>query len=229
MGATVVMVFGDNLRRRGRAIATWSIAAVTCASFASYALVPGAEPAIIRTFGFIPFDFSLHPVMNVYRLVTAEFMHLSLIHLIGNLIFLIALGRAVEGAVGSLFFASAFIGLGALGFLGSWLVSPGSHVPIVGNSGAVSFQLGGYVLLFPQAKVRLIPFLRWPFLRAWAFAAVWLALQARDTLTVGEAGSGIAYWTHFAGFAVGLVAATCWREFAMDTERLISEIKEDTT
>jgi membrane associated rhomboid family serine protease len=99
-------------------------------------------------------------------------------------------------------------------------------VPIIGNSGAVSFLLGGYVLLFPRAKIRLIPLFRWPFLRAWVFAALWLALQLFDALSLGEFGSGVAYWTHFAGFAIGLVAAACWREFALDTEELISKIRD---
>jgi membrane associated rhomboid family serine protease len=112
-----------------------------------------------------------------------------------------------------------------LSFLGSWLINPASAVPIIGNSGAVSFLLGGYILIFPKAKIRLLPFLRWPYLRAWFFAAVWLLLQIVDAVSVGESGSGIAYWTHLSGFAIGLVAAACWREFALDTERIISEIR----
>jgi membrane associated rhomboid family serine protease len=181
----------------------------------------------IDTFAFVPVLFSIHPALNAYRLLTAEFMHANLIHLAGNLLFLLALGRAVENVVGSMAFASSFLGLGALGFLGSWLIDPSSQVPIIGNSGAVSFLIGGYALLFPRAKIRLMPLISWPYLRAWFFAAAWLSFQVFDAAKIGEAQSGVAYWTHFGGFFIGLVAAACWREFAADTDRLISEISKE--
>jgi membrane associated rhomboid family serine protease len=224
-----VFAFGDDLHRRGWPLATWLICCLAIASLVATMLLPELRWPINMTFGFIPVEFSVHPALNSYRFFTAEFVHQNLTHLLGNLLFLLAFGRAVEGLVGSIVFAAVFVSLGALSFLGSWLISPASTIPIIGNSGAVSFLLGGYVLIFPKAKIRLLPFLRWPYLRAWSFAAAWLTLQIFDVISVGEAGSGVAYWTHFAGFAIGLVAAACWREFALDTERIISEIRGAST
>ena len=83
------------------------------------------------------------------------------------------------------------------------------------------------MLLFPRAKIRILPFIRWPYFRAWFFAAIWILIQVLDAATLGERGSGIAYWTYFVGFAIGMVAAACWKEFAIDTERLISEVSKD--
>ncbi len=224
----MVVVFGDNLRRKRVAVATYSIAAVCAvATFAGMTLDASAE--IIRVFAFVPVDFSQHPVVSLYTLVTAEFVHSGLVHLVGNLIFLVAFGRSIENLVGPVVFAAAFVGLGALSFLGSWLIGPASHVPIVGASGALSFLMGAYTVVFPKAKLRIIPFFRVPYLRAWQFSAAWLALQIWDALAVGELASGIAYATHLAGFVLGLVAGVAWKEFALDTDRLIAELTDEVS
>nr|CUV26848.1 conserved membrane protein of unknown function [Ralstonia solanacearum] len=224
----MVVVFGDNLRRKRVAVATYSIAAVCAvATFAGMTLDASAE--IIRAFAFVPVDFSRHPVVSLYTLLTAEFVHSGLVHLVGNLIFLVAFGRSIENLVGPFVFAAAFVGLGALSFLGSWLIGPASHVPIVGASGALSLLMGAYTVVFPKAKLRIIPFLRVPYLRAWQFSAAWLALQIWDALAVGELASGIAYATHLAGFVIGLVAGVAWKEFALDTDRLIAELTDEVS
>jgi membrane associated rhomboid family serine protease len=222
----MVVVFGDNLRRKRVAVATYIIAAA-CAFVAFAATEPGMGAEIIGAFAFVPVDFSRHPVVSFYTLFTAEFVHSGLAHLVGNLIFLVAFGRSIENLVGPLKFAAAFVGLGALSFLGSWLIGPASHVPIVGASGALSFLMGAYTIVFPNAKLRIIPFLRVPYLRAWQFSTAWVALQVWDALAVGEPTSGIAYATHLAGFVIGLVAGMTWKEFALDTDRLIAELTDE--
>ena len=224
----MVVVFGDNLRRQRVAVATYVIAAVCgVATFAAIAQDAGIN--IVRTFGFVPIDFSLHPMVSLYTLATAEFVHTGLEHLIGNLIFLIAFGRSIENLVGPGVFAAAFIGLGALSFLGSWLIGSASPVPIVGASGALSFLMGAYTIVFPKAKLRIIPFLRVPYLRAWQFSGAWVALQIWSAIAVGESASGVAYATHLAGFVIGLVAGMAWKEFALDTDRLIAELTDEVS
>jgi membrane associated rhomboid family serine protease len=220
----MVLVFGDNLRRKRTAFATYIIA---CLCGVATFVCAGAP--MVRTFAFVPIDFSMHPVTSLYTLFTAEFLHSGLAHLVGNLIFLVAFGRSIENLVGPITFAVAFVGLGALSFLGSWLFGPASQVPIIGASGALSFLMGAYTIVFPKAKLRIVPFLRWPYLRAWQFAAVWVAFQLLDALSVGETVGGIAYVTHLAGFVLGLVAGVCWKEFALDTDRLIAELTDEAS
>lgn len=224
----MVVVFGDNLRRKRVAVATYIIASF-CAVATFATMVQGASVKIVRIFAFVPIDFSLHPALSLYTLITAEFFHSGFVHLVGNLIFLIAFGRSIENLIGPVAFAAAFIGLGALSFLGSWLIGPASHVPIIGASGALSFLMGAYTIVFPKAKLRIIPFLRVPYLRAWMFAAAWVALQMWDIVTVGESASGVAYATHIGGFVIGLVAAVAWKEFALDTDRLIAELTDEVS
>lgn len=140
----------------------------------------------------MPIDFSLHPVLSLYTLFTAVLLHSGLLHLVGNLVFLFAFGRSIENLVGPTTFAAAFVGLGALSFLGSWLIGPNSHVPIIGASGALSFLMGAYTIVFPKARLRIIPFLRVPNLPAWLFAAAWVGFQLWDAVAVGEMAGGIA-------------------------------------
>jgi membrane associated rhomboid family serine protease len=224
----MVFVFGDNLHRKGISAVTYAIAA-TCAALTAVEIIwPDVAWEIGRFFAFVPIEFSLHPVASFYTLFTAQFVHSGIVHLIGNLVFLVAYGRSIESLVGHRIFAAAFIGLGALSFLGSWLLSPASPVPIIGASGALSFLMGAYTVIFPRAKLRIIPFLRFLYLRAWLFAAIWVSFQIWDAVFIGEKTSGIAYATHLGGFIIGLVAGISWREFALDTDRLIAELSDET-
>src|SRR5262245_61440334 len=227
-GPAMVVVFGDNLRRKRVAVATYIIT-VVCTVATLSTMVPDAGAEMVRAFAFVPIDFSRHPVLSLYTLFTAEFVHSGLVHLIGNLIFLIAFGRSIENLVGPAIFTASFVGLGALSFLGSWLIGPASHAPVIGASGALSFLMGAYTIVFPKAKLRIIPFLRVPYLRAWLFAALWIALQIWEAIAVGELASGIAYATHLGGFVIGLVAGAAWKEFDLDTDRLIAELTDETS
>jgi membrane associated rhomboid family serine protease len=224
----MVVVFGDNLHRKRVAVATYIIAAV-CAVATFATMVPNTGAEVVRAFAFVPIDFSRHPVLSLYTLLSAEFIHSGLVHLVGNLMFLVAFGRSIENLVGPAPFAAAFVGFGALSFLGSWLIGPASHVPIIGASGALSFLMGAYTIVFPMAKLRIIPFLRVPYLRAWLFTAAWIALQVWDAAAVGELASGVAYATHLAGFVIGLVAGAAWKELALDTDRLIAELTDEVS
>lgn len=217
----MVLVFGDNLHRRRVAYATYAIAFLCIAT-----TFAGAGAPVVRSLAFVPIGFSVHPIASLYTLFTAEFLHSGLVHLVGNLVFLVAFGRSIENLVGPATFAGAFVGLGALSFLGSWLIGPASHVPIIGASGALSFLMGAYTIVFPKAKLRIVPLFRLPYLRAWLFAAAWVSLQLWDALAVGENAGGVAYATHLAGFVIGLVAGVGWKEFALDTDRLIAELTD---
>jgi membrane associated rhomboid family serine protease len=192
-------------------------------------MVPDWGGEIVRMSAFVPIDFSRHPVLSVYTLLSAEFVHSGLAHLAGNLIFLFAFGRSIENLIGPAAFAAAFVGLGAFSFLGSWLIAPASPIPIIGASGALSFLMGAYTVVFPKAKLRIIPFLRVPYLRAWQFATGWIVLQIWDAVAVGEQAGGVAYATHLGGFVIGLVAGVAWKEFALDTDRLIAELNDETS
>jgi membrane associated rhomboid family serine protease len=180
---------------------------------------------------FVPMLFSLKPAVYSYTLVTATFLHIGFWHLFGNVMFFLAFARTLERLFGTLVFLSAYVFIGALAYIGDWLLHPNSGTPIVGSSGAVSFLMGVYLMLFPKAKLRLIitipPFFKRFWISAYIFLLLWIALQGYDIFTDDGQGE-VAYATHIFGFVVGVIAAMSWKEMAPDTDRKLSELMEDT-
>ena len=217
VGSQMFMMFGDDRQTSNMPWVTWSACIVTTAIYLIQTSSNTTALYFMEYFSFIPADFSMHPAINFYRLFSATLLHGGLTHILGNLLFFFVLGRSIENAIGPLIFGFTFFGLGALAFLGSWLINPDSTTPIIGNSGAVSFLLGGYVVLFPKAKIFIIPMIKKFWIRPWLFALVWFAPQMMNAFDIGEILSGTAYWTHFGGFLIGLLSAAAWKELGEDT------------
>jgi len=139
--------------------------------------------------------------------VTSMFLHGGFMHLAGNMLFLFIFGDNLEDELGHLGFILFYIasGLGAAGL--QFAADPNSLVPMIGASGAIAGVMGGYLLLFPRARVDvliiIVVFFKIFPVPAWLMLAVWFALQ----LFNGAAGAdaGIAYWAHAGGFVVGFL------------------------
>src|SRR4051812_34644647 len=102
----------------------------------------------------VQFEPSCEPTAPTYATVfTAMFMHGGLLHLGGNMLFLWIFGNNVEDSMGSVKFLIFYLlgGLSALAL--QTIVGPNSTIPTVGASGAIAGVLGGYILLFPRARV----------------------------------------------------------------------------
>ena len=113
----MVLIFGDNLHRKRVSVATYLIAAACVAVTAIEISRPESASEIDRLFAFVPIEFSLHPAAFFYTLITAEFVHGGILHLVGNLIFLVAFGRSIENLIGSKLFLTSFVGLARCPFL----------------------------------------------------------------------------------------------------------------
>jgi membrane associated rhomboid family serine protease len=145
---------------------------------------------------------------------TAMFMHGGLLHLGGNMLFLWIFGNNVEDSMGPVKFVIFYLLGGLAATAGQLLVGPDSTVPNIGASGAVAAVLGGYILLFPRARVVTIIFIVFFFtiieLPALLILGFWFVQQALfgyfDLASgVGE-GGGVAYFAHIGGFVFGLLA-----------------------
>jgi membrane associated rhomboid family serine protease len=144
---------------------------------------------------------------------SAMFMHASILHIGGNMIFLWIFGKSVEDAMGPIKFLCFYI-LGGLAALALQVaVGPHSAVPTLGASGAIAAVLGGYIVLYPRARVLTFVFIILFFtvieLPAWVLLGLWFAEQAVFgaaglTNPAGSAG-GVAYFAHVGGFAFGLL------------------------
>jgi membrane associated rhomboid family serine protease len=145
---------------------------------------------------------------------TSMFSHAGLLHLGGNMLFLWIFGNNVEDSMGPVRFVVFYLlgGIAALAL--QTAINPDSAVPTLGASGAIAGVLGGYILIYPRARVLtlifLIIFFTFIELPAYVFLFIWFAQQAVFgaiglTNPTGD-GGGVAYFAHVGGFAFGLLA-----------------------
>lgn len=141
-------------------------------------------------------------------LVTHQFLHGSLPHVIFNMAYLWVFGDNIEDAMGHRRFLVFFLLCGVAGGLAEVVAEPGLTAPIIGASGAISGILGAYLLLHPQAKV-LVPIIVFPvYLPAYFLLLVWIAFQIYAATALPPdllAEGGVAWWAHIGGFLAGLV------------------------
>ena len=144
---------------------------------------------------------------------TAMFMHGGLLHIGGNMLFLWIFGNNVEDAMGHVKYVGFYL-LGGIAALALQVaVSPNSAVPTLGASGAIAAVLGGYLLLYPRARVLTLVFIILFFtvieLPALLVLAIWFVQQAVFAATnltnPTGGGGGVAYFAHVGGFVFGLL------------------------
>jgi membrane associated rhomboid family serine protease len=144
---------------------------------------------------------------------TAMFMHASILHIAGNMIFLWIFGDNVEAAMGPVKYTLFYLvgGLAAIGL--QVAVAPDSTAPTLGASGAIAAVLGAYLVLYPRAKVLTLVFIIFIFTVIELPALVLLGLWFAEQAVFGAAGltdptgggSGVAYFAHVGGFVFGLL------------------------
>ena len=144
--------------------------------------------------------------------LTHMFMHGGVAHLLGNMWFLWIFGGNVEDRLGPVKYLLFYVLTGAAAATAQVIVDPGSTIPMLGASGAISGVLGAYLILFPTAWVLalvpwIVPVLPVPaviFLGLWFVFQMWSGLGA---LAAGIDG-GVAWWAHAGGFVAG--SAMIW-------------------
>jgi membrane associated rhomboid family serine protease len=155
-------------------------------------------------------------------LFTSMFMHGGLLHLGGNMLFLWIFGNNVEDAMGPVRFLLFYVVGGLAADAAQIVFSINSQVPSIGASGAVAAVLGGYLLLFPRARVVTVVFIIFFFtileLPAILFLGIWILQQAVFGYfdLAGSSEGGVAYFAHIGGFVFGLLAI---RLFASERRR----------
>jgi membrane associated rhomboid family serine protease len=142
------------------------------------------------------------------------FMHGGWLHIIFNMLFLWIFGNNVEDAMGKARFIGFYLIGGLVAVLTQVLVSPDAQVPTVGASGAIAAVLGGYILLYPRARVLTMIFLFFFFtfveIPAMVMLGIWLFLQFLPAIgqlatpELGGEGGGVAYFAHIGGFLCGM-------------------------
>lgn len=185
---------------------------LNCMIFLSYWLGLPSEAAVARFFmlwGLVPARIAQADGYATF--LTSMFLHGGWMHLLGNMLFLHIFGDNLEDRMGHGPFLGFYLASGLAAALAQVLANPASPVPMVGASGAIAGVMGGYLLLYPRARVDVlfifIIFFRILAIPAWAVLGVWFALQlGSGAMTPTDAG-GVAYWAHVGGFVAGLVLA----------------------
>ena len=180
---------------------------------------------------FYPLYFSEHPVLSLYRLISASYVHADFFHIAGNVLFFIVFGRTLESLFGSLTFLWIFPLLGVAGFLVQWALMPNLNAPVLGSSGAIAALMGAYFVLFPKAKIRFLVifgvFFKRVTLPAWLFLPYWIGLQLISLVLGGD--DGVAYGVHVGSFFAGLIAAMVWKVAYYGADDHLNEFKERTS
>lgn len=191
---------------------TWALIAANVVVFLGYWLTAQTEQDLNIFFwnwGLVP-DRVLHGD-GYAGFLTSMFLHGGWMHLIGNMLFLWIFGDNLEDLMGHLGFAVFYLasGLAAAGL--QFAADTGSQIPMVGASGAIAGVMGGYLLLFPRARVDIliiiVVFFRVFTVPAWTMLALWFGIQVFNGLASDPDMGGVAHWAHAGGFIAGIVLA----------------------
>jgi len=166
---------------------------------------------VFETFGTVPAR--LVKGRQLWGLLTGMFLHVGVMHLIGNMLFLYIFGDNVEDRFGRWRFVGFYLLCGLAADLAHTLANPGSTVPAVGASGAISGVMGAYLVFFPQASIYTLIWYQLRAIPAWVYLGIWIALQIACALLYAGTGggAGVAWLAHIGGFASGVVIALVWK------------------
>ncbi len=148
------------------------------------------------------------PVPVYFTLITSMFMHGGWAHLLGNMLFLWVFGDNIENRIGHIRYLIFYLVCGIIASLSHVFVAGSdSLIPSLGASGAISGVLGGYLLLFPSRRVRVIMGRGITTVPAFVALGIWIVFQVISQLGVlggDQGGGGVAYAAHIGGFVAGL-------------------------
>ena len=197
----------DHNPSRAVPFVTWALIAANILIFISYWPLfdqPFALQRFFQTWGLVPATATSDPT----GFITSMFLHGGILHLLGNMLFLWIFGDNLEEEMGHMGFLAFYLATGIAAALGQVVAEPASPVPMVGASGAIAGIMGGYLLLFPKARVDVLIFfvfiIRIIPVPAWLVLGLWFGGQVVAG-SMAEAGmGGVAYWAHAGGFIAGL-------------------------
>lgn len=188
---------------------TWMLMAANIGIFITYGFLPAERvyQAVFVDWALIPARISFGE--GYYTFVTSQFLHGGWMHLAGNMLFLWIFGDNIEDELGHWRYLAFYLASGIAAGLLHYASGVDSQVPMVGASGAIAGVMGGYLLLFPKAKVDIfiffIVFFRIFPIPAWIMLILWFGMQFFGGIASDPNGAGVAYWAHAGGFMAGFV------------------------
>jgi membrane associated rhomboid family serine protease len=149
------------------------------------------------------------PHKNVwFSLLASMFLHGSILHIAGNMLFLWIFGNNVEDRLGKIKYIVFYLVSGLAAAYAQSAVFPSSAVPLIGASGAIAGVLGAYLLMFPRARIVTLVFfffITWIVVPAWLMIGLWFLLQLVSSVGSVSGDTGVAYMAHVGGFIAGML------------------------
>jgi len=143
------------------------------------------------------------PHKNVFLAVLySMFLHGSLLHIGGNMLFLWIFGNNIEDRMGWIGYPIFYVVAGVVAAATQFAVSPDSSIPVIGASGAIAGVMGAYLVLFPRAQILGLIFIIPVRIQAFWFLGFWFVLQFFTSPS-----SGVAWVAHVGGFIFGALVA----------------------
>jgi membrane associated rhomboid family serine protease len=232
-----VIPLKDNIPSERLPLVTWALIIINVLAYFLWqkgGIAHGPGNANVIDYGWIPYEIK-HPGQqcieqgeaiacgsdvsgqpSIYvTAFTSMFMHGSILHLAGNMLFLWIFGNNVEDSMGKVKFIAFYLLGGLAALAGQTLVASGDDgiAPLVGASGAIAAVLGGYIVLYPRARVLTAIFIILFFTLIEVPAMVVLGIWFVQQILFGVwglsdptgGGGGVAYFAHIGGFAFGLL------------------------
>jgi membrane associated rhomboid family serine protease len=174
------------------------------ASILSFALIPSELFHTHLVGGGVPSAQQPLAIPEGLTLLTYQFMHGDIFHLISNMLFLWVFGDNVEDALGHLKYLMFYLLCGVAGGLAHAVMLPASPLPLIGASGAVAGVIGAYLILHPRVLVWVLAFRIIPLnIRAAWVLGIWVATQVIMVLISPV--DQVAWWAHIGGMVAGAV------------------------
>jgi membrane associated rhomboid family serine protease len=169
---------------------------------------------VVQAFGTVPYEITHGddigppgPQPIYLTLLTSMFMHANWMHLGGNMLFLWVFGDNLEDRMGPARFILFYLLCGLAASAAQIVLNPDGRIPGIGASGAIAGVMGGYLLLYPHARIRTIGRFGIIFVPAWMMLGFWILTQilAGAAQWGGKEMGGVAYAAHVGGFIAGLL------------------------
>jgi membrane associated rhomboid family serine protease len=144
-------------------------------------------------------------------LITSMFLHGGWLHIGGNLLYLWIFGNNIEDRLGAVRFIGFYFITGFVASALQIINEPSSRLPMIGASGAIAGVLGGYIVLFPRARVQTLVvffvFIQVVSVSASLLLGWWFLIQLfNGVMSLGDyAQGGVAFFAHIGGFIAGAI------------------------
>ena len=209
--------YGDTVKTKRPPWVNISLIVINVAIFIYIMYVEKAPRFFINKYGFIPKEFFyagwtaplqnlMNILFNLFTLISAQFLHADILHIVGNMLFLFVFGDNIEDRIGHFRYIVFYLLCGAIAMLVHGYVFKGSTLVVIGASGAIAGVMGAFYILYPAAKIKTFLIVTLKEFDAIYYIGVWFLFNLVRGVLYMEglyAAEPVAWWAHVGGFIGG--------------------------